>query len=367
MVLGWLWGSSSSNDSIGSLDPSLQKVLKSQEARPSSLPQSEKQITYTEQLRQSGDLPLPKAPEAPQAQERSKVPAQSLYQDGRYAYLWKNYEPQHMVESRGETEMDKLKRLDDDNEDRKVKLAKAALENCVFEQLAELDCLKNGGVHRKLTMCRPEKKTFNRCYEMQGKFLKALGYWEAIGDENRADALQMHSDKLWQRLQEQEAAVQAARDAGEPLPQFESILSPSNVQAIGGKLPRPPEQRQQQSSSSVAANTTDPKYPFPSVPQELRETFDKRIKDMAQDEAKIEEAVFLAETEQKRRVVLEGAGYLRAEGEARRKRFEAGEASIGDRIKRLTNWDAWETTFPSPADVKTRQRTAQAEAAEAKR
>jgi hypothetical protein len=261
-----------------------------------------------------------------------------------------------MVESRGETEIDKLKRLNEDNENRKAKLGQAALENCVFEQLAELDCVKNGGAYRKLTMCRPEKKTFNRCYEMQCKFLKALGYWEAIGDDDRADAIQMHSDQLWQRLQEQEGAIQKAKNEGLPLPQFESILSPANVQALGGKLSRPPERQP----------AIDPSYPFPSVPQELRKAFDKRIKDMSRDEAKIEEAVFLAEMEQKRSVIVEAAGALRAEGDARRKRYESGEASLGDKIKKWTNWDAWDSRFPLPADAQARQQV-QADASEPER
>jgi hypothetical protein len=255
----------------------------------------------------------------------------------------------HVVQSRGETEIDKLKRLEEDNETRRAKLGQAALENCVFEQLAELDCLKNGSATRRLTMCRPEKKTFSRCYEMQCKFLKALGYWDAIHDASRADAIQMHSDKLWQRLQDQEKAIQLAKDEGKPLPQFESVLSASNVQAVGGSLLRPPEKKP----------STNPNYAFPSVPQELRATFDKRIKDMSREDAKIEEAAFLGEMASKRDMMVKAAGYLRAEGDARRQRYETGEASMGDRIKKwFTNWDAWDSSFPLPADAQTRQENA---------
>jgi hypothetical protein len=302
------------------------------------------------------------------------VPPQSLYQDGRYAHLWKNYEPEHITTSRGETELDKLRRLADQIETRKVKLGQAALENCVFEQLAELDCLKNGSATRKLTMCRPEKQLFHRCYEMQIKFLKALGYWEAVGDERRAEAIQMHSDKLWGRLVEQEKAIEKAREEGNPIPEFESILSPANVSAVGGHLVRPNLPAQQptppptQASTKTPLPTSNPQqqpqqpqkeeaqhYPYPSIPPSLRSTFNTRIKDLSPPDAKIEEAVFLAEMEQKRQQFNEAAGHLRAEGDARRKRYETGEAGLGDRIKKWTNWDAWDSRFPLPADVKARE------------
>ncbi|KIW07137.1 uncharacterized protein PV09_02009 [Verruconis gallopava] len=345
MVLGWFWGSSSSNDPVKNLDPSLEKVLKSQESRPSSLPKIESQTSYTQKLRETGDLPPARTSDS-QSQPQSKVPPQSLFQDGRYAHLWKNYEPQAIVESRGETEIDKLKRLSEDNEMRRIELGKAALENCVFEQLAEVECLRNGSAYSKMTLCRPEKKTFLDCYEMQCKFLKALGYWDAVGDPPRADAIQMHSDKLWQRLKAQEAEIKKAKEEGRPVPQFDSILSPENVRAVGGSLKK---------LALPLPASNDGNYPYPSIPPDLRESFDKRIKNMSKEEAKVEEAVFLAEMEQKRSVILQGVGYLRAEGDARRKRFESGEATIGDRIKRWTNWDAWDSKFPLPADAQARQ------------
>jgi hypothetical protein len=358
MVLGWLWGSSSSSPS--NLDPSLQKILDDQKnSQPSSLPTSTRQTTYTQQLRETGDLPQ-RPQDAPSQPQEPKVPPQSLYPDGRYAHLWKNYEPQHVVSSRGETELDKLRRLSDESESRRVKLGQAALENCVFEQLAELDCLKNGGPARRLTMCRPEKQLFNRCYEMQVKFLKALGYWEVSGPgmEERAEAVQMHSDKLWGRLVEQEKAIELAKEEGRPIPQFDSILSPANVQAVGGALIKPNFSAKQQAAPTQASKPQSPPseaYPYPSIPEPLRETFDTRVKDLSAPDAKIEEAVFLAEMEQKRQQFTEAGGYLRAEGDARRKRYETGEASVGDRIKRWANWDAWDSRFPLPADAQKRE------------
>ena len=367
MVLSWLWGNSSttSNTDIKNLDPSLASILKSQD--PSSSQQSprpqQQTTTYTEQLRRSGDLPPPRATldlqTQPQPHDASslkpKVPPQSLYQDGRYAHLWANYEPQHLVESRGETELDKLKRLQEASESRKVALGQAALENCVFEQLAELDCLKNGGVAAKMTMCRQEKQMFGRCYEMQVKFLKALGYWDAVGtDSERADAIQMHSDGLWQRLKEQEAEIARAKEEGRPLPEFGSILSPENVGAVGGRLVRP-----QLPAQALRAEKKDESYAFPSIPRELRSSFDARIKDMSHEQAKVEEAVFLAETEQQRLQFTEASGYLRAEGDARRKRYESGEATLGDKIKKWTNWDSWDSQFPLPADAQARQQKQQ--------
>jgi hypothetical protein len=162
----------------------------------------------------------------------------------------------------------------------------------------------------------------------------------------------MHSDKLWGRLKEQEREIERAKEEGRELPVFESILSKRNLDEVGGKVVQPQIPKQAFESSEKAA---DPNYAYPSIPPQMRDNFNKRIQNMSAADAKVEEAVFLAELEQQRQHITEAGGYLRAEGEARRKRYETGEASIGDRIKQWTGWDKWDSQFPLPADAQARQ------------
>lgn len=293
MVLEWLWPSkSSTSDAISNLDPSLREVLKKQESAspiPIAPAKAPKDASYVADLVAAGVVHdyHDKNPQKP------KVPPQSLYQDGRYAHLWKNYEPQLAVEARGDTEVDRLKKLDMDLKHRKTHLGQVALENCAFEQWAELDCLKNGSTLQKLSMCRPEKKKFNRCYDMQVKFLKALGFFEAIGDDKRADAIQMHSDKLWHRLVEQEEQIEKAKEEGRELPNFESILSAAAVQSVGGTLSTP--------QIPKSYKDTNPSYAYPNIPEPAREEFNKKIDGLSPEDANVEAAVFLAEIETRRR------------------------------------------------------------------
>ena len=57
---------------------------------------------------------------------------------------------------------------------RKAMIAKAALENCTLEQEAVNDCYKKGSWGDTMTMCRPENRSFQRCYTMQAVRLRKL-------------------------------------------------------------------------------------------------------------------------------------------------------------------------------------------------
>lgn len=51
--------------------------------------------------------------------------------------------------------------------DRRAQIGRAAVENCVEEQIAYNDCLENGGWGDTMTLCRSKNKAFERCYIMQ--------------------------------------------------------------------------------------------------------------------------------------------------------------------------------------------------------
>jgi hypothetical protein len=176
-IMGWFWGSSSSEDTrdgnnskdpLRNLDPNLREFLAKESpvkysssnppatASPAApAPQSVHKSTSTAPATTSNE------PAGP------KVPPQSLYQDGRYADLWKTYQSQHDVEEQGKSDQEKINDVLEGYKHRKAEIGRAALENCALEQWQVNDCFRNGGWSSRLTLCRAENGEFERCYLMQ--------------------------------------------------------------------------------------------------------------------------------------------------------------------------------------------------------
>jgi len=163
--MGWFWGkspppSSSSADPLRDLDPSLRDFLS-----------KESPIKYK---------PAP-APPPPLVQEKvasplsppseasinPSVPPESLYPDGRYAHLWANYKSLAAIEAESKSDNEKLQDVLDGYKERKAQIGRAAVENCVEEQMAIGECYEKGSYARRMAMCRPENRAFERCYTMQ--------------------------------------------------------------------------------------------------------------------------------------------------------------------------------------------------------
>ena len=180
--MGWFWGSSSSGDGknttddpLRDLEPSLREFLEkespvkyrtSTSTAPSPPPPAPKNPqSYTEQI--LPPLGIPSSTSAQADPSAPKVPAESLFPDGRYAHLWKSYKSQYEVENANKTDQEKLLDVLEGYKFRKGEIGRAALENCANEQWAVNDCFRNGGWKSRLTMCRAENKELGRCYLMQ--------------------------------------------------------------------------------------------------------------------------------------------------------------------------------------------------------
>jgi hypothetical protein len=326
-TMGWIpfWSSDSSNsNATKNLDPSLRDFLDKHQPKHSQATTQETE-TETPWLSQSSAAPTPipkpeSGSESQSSESKPVVPPQSLFQDGRYAHIWKNYKPLHVIEDAQRTDQDKLRDLVEERDARKAELGRIALENCVFEHLAQEDCWRNGSVHDMATLCSAQKREFNRCYKMQAKFMKALGFMNAVGDVEKEERIQMHADKLYRQMLIQEKTMEEAKERGEPEPAFENPLSPEK---LGNALMVPP-----------SAKSTDDSLPYSRIPAHAREKFLKDIDGMSPQEAAVEEASFLAELELQRQTAVKGVRYLNEEAIARQKRFESGQATIGDRAKR---------------------------------
>lgn len=158
--MGWFWGNSS-NDPIKDLDPSLRKYLEQES--------SDKYVPAHDVKQPSASTSTPQSQE-PQDPSEPKVPAQSLYQDGRYAHLWKTYKPP-VDEADESSGVRGASRVIEKFKERGDTVQRAAMENCALEHEALTLCFQTGNwrkqVESRLTMCAAENGTFSRCFATQ--------------------------------------------------------------------------------------------------------------------------------------------------------------------------------------------------------
>lgn len=163
---GWFGSGSSNGDPLAKLDPKLREFLERESPvklnRPTPTAGTEKDASAAVTATQPNA-----SVSASAAQQPNGVPSESLYQDGRYAHLWKNYRPLAAVEAESKSDHEKLMDVLDSYKERKTQIGKAALENCALEQLDWNKCMKSGDWTARMTMCRAEVKKFERCYSMQ--------------------------------------------------------------------------------------------------------------------------------------------------------------------------------------------------------
>lgn len=167
ITMGWLdsvWGRRS-DDPLQDFDPKVREFLK-----------KESPVKYDKKSSQDDQNAI--AQQAPakrtsgSAEAPNTVPRESLYQDGRYAHLWKTYRPLAEVESETKSDHEKLQDVLDAFKNRKAAIGTAALENCADEQLDWNNCMKSGSLGARMTMCRDEVRKFERCYNMQSVSLE---------------------------------------------------------------------------------------------------------------------------------------------------------------------------------------------------
>ena len=340
--MGWLWGNGNNSGGQDQLDPSLRDFLKKE------APTGPKPILPSAP-KERGVEPSAPLPSTTQSQSQTQtqtqtqneadklaVPPQSQFPDGRYAHLWKDYVPQDVLADRGKSEQDKIRDLVEGYNDRKASVGRIAMENCALEYMEQFDCYRNPKTWTQIgTLCNAESRRFNRCYDIQSKFLKALGYMTMdarTGEED--ERIQMHADKLYQQMMVQEAEVEKAKEEGRPIPKFQSVLSDRHVvQALS-------------TNSSTSSNRSDSDKPGPDyeadiwkyIKPESRAEYEKKLAGLPPDEQEVERMAVLGELKAQTGVAKRMEEAFVTERINRMKRKEAGQATFGDTIKTLWGW-----------------------------
>ncbi|TEY78364.1 hypothetical protein BOTCAL_0049g00040 [Botryotinia calthae] len=313
--MGWFWGDSNdgdkdkSQDPLKNLDPSLREFLKKES--PIKYDSTKSADTTVSSQAKSPELTSTSTTDDP---TKPSVPSQSLYQDGRYAHLWKTYQPQAEVEQAAKSDAEKIQDVIEGYKYRKAEIGRAALENCALEQWDVNECFRSGGWQARLTMCREENRKLERCYTMQGKFLKALGYLSTYDRPPAVDEqIQLHADTLYHRMIDQEKQIEEAKAEGRPVPIFPPLISKS----------RPGESDSAQENNKLKASDLSPK---------VQASFKKRLEGLNDDERLVEERAIQAEIEAGEQVAGQLGKIYEKQDEERRQRKEQGRETISDKF-----------------------------------
>ncbi|KAI1137169.1 hypothetical protein F5Y05DRAFT_388362 [Hypoxylon sp. FL0543] len=307
--MGWwdsLWSSSSGDDPLRKLDPKLREFLERESPVKYSAAQQQ-QDPAKEEKRASAA----KAEAAEGQPERPVVPRESQFQDGRYAHLWKTYRPLAEIEAETKSEHEKLMDVLEAYKERKNQIGKAALENCALEQLDWRQCMMNPSFSERMTMCREQVKKFERCYMMQTRLLKALGYLSTYDrSPDVEEDIQLHADTLYQRMLSQEAEIAAAKKEGRPIPKFPPLLPRASVAAD--------QQKQQPQEEELT--------------QEQRSILKERLKKVAEEDQAAEEEAYRAELRAKAEVASRVQELWKKQEQERQERKERGEETLWDKL-----------------------------------
>lgn len=319
-TMGWFWGSSSEGDAVSKLDPKLKEFLDSDKT-----PEYKPVTTST-------SSPKP-APTPIEDSKKPLVPAESLFQDGRYAHLWKTYTPQTVLEARGKTDQEKLSDLMDAYNERRSEVSRAALDNCAVEYEELHHCYRHGSLADRMTNCRGNFRKLDRCFTMQQNFLKALGYL-SVGerDPEREERIQMHADKLFHQMLAQEKMIEEAKKDGKAEPRFAPLFSPESLSAAMKGQPVPLE------TQSVSDPDARPAV-WKELSEAARATMEERLKKKTGLARQVEMQTITAEIEADKEFGAEFGKVMDDERRSRHLRREQGKETIGDTIKRWWGWN----------------------------
>lgn len=161
--MGWFWGGSNKDDPVKKLDPGLREYLE-HEAPEKYVPTT----SVPSSQDPSKTVPQDTKPAVSAEPSEPALPSASLFQDGRYAHLWKTYKPPQEKEA---TEQKTAERVIEKYKQRGDTVHRAAMENCALEHEDLTYCFQTGNWEKRLrarvTLCSEENAKFSRCFTTQ--------------------------------------------------------------------------------------------------------------------------------------------------------------------------------------------------------
>ncbi|KAJ5386796.1 hypothetical protein N7509_009337 [Penicillium cosmopolitanum] len=309
--MGWFWGNNK-DDPVNKLDPGLREYLEQETPSKYEPAPNLKQPTPPPTQTQT-QTPTQTSEQSEQTED--KLPAASLYQDGRYAHLWKTYKP--LAGAEEDAAAGGASRVIEKFKERGDTVQRAAMENCALEHEALTLCFQTGNwrkqIESRLTNCAAENGTFSRCFVTQSKFLQALGYASSFQqDAEKEERIQMHADKLYHQMLNYEKRVEEAKAAGQEPPPLMSLFDPKQAPKASGK----------RSDIDIPSGVAIPEGFKPSKP----------IHQLTPHERELEIRAHNAQLEQHKLYAEEAAPFMRSHEESRAKRKEKMTSWFGESI-----------------------------------
>lgn len=153
--MGWFWNSSDDDDKPNGKGDTFSHLS----------PEARAFLENEAPLKPSRHLPAP-TPEAAEQQNKDFDPTVYSKYDKKYADIWASYKPKEMVDQEYRTPQVAVHEVYKSYKDRQGMVARAALENCVFEQEALHNCYASSKV-ASLTGCSKQSKESEGCYRAQ--------------------------------------------------------------------------------------------------------------------------------------------------------------------------------------------------------
>jgi hypothetical protein len=292
----------------------------------------------------------------------AKVP--TLFpEDNRYAHLWKTYKPLAELTAASASPQEKLSDVLSGYQERKASIGRAALENCADEQWAQNECWRGGTWKQRATLCRDEVRRLERCYVMNARFLKALGYlsvWDRPAEEE--ERIQMHADKLYHDMLHRERVEEEARRWGSEavVPQSgdsQSAAAAAAAAATAAAAANPAPVTTTTTTTAISTTSTgsgmgmersgtnsgsgsgEEPVTLPAIaanlPPKIRDKFRDRLKKLGPLERAVEEQAIAREIQAAVDVSKSVEQVMRSNAEEKARRVESGQATVGDRIGSL--------------------------------
>ena len=141
----------------------------------------------------------------------------------------------------------------------------------------------------------------------------------------------MHADTLYNRMVEQEAEVEKAKDEGRPIPKFGPILTPAQTAALAAK-PIPAHTTTTAAATTATQGGQGYEPETDGLTPEQQEILREKLEKVPEEDREAEEAALKGEWRAKAEVANRVQDLWKQQERDRRARKEKGEQTLWDRV-----------------------------------
>ena len=146
----------------------------------------------------------------------------------------------------------------------------------------------------------------------------------------------MHADTLYHRMLDQERAIEEAKAAGKPVPEFPPMLTALPA------VPSTPSPQAPASSDAAATSPTQPADPTPLTPDQfsprVQAQLARRLKGLSPAQRDVEEKAIAMEIKAAQILGRQIDQLFDEQGKAKKERKARGEETLTDKFNSLFGW-----------------------------